>query len=104
MTTVLGSRPTFSSCAPQWRSPHQELWVSTANGEYRGMIEHINGRYVAANHRGTTVGEFKTLAQAQRAVDGWSPRISEAREVIILKTIAATALLCSTVMGISLIS
>jgi hypothetical protein len=103
MTNVLESRPTFSSYVPQWRSPHQELWVSSANGEYRGMIEHSNGRYVAANHRGTTVGEFTTLAQAQRAVDGWSPKNADAREVIILKAIAATALLCSTVMGISLI-
>jgi hypothetical protein len=102
--SVVSTRSSFPSYSPQWRSPHEQLWVSSANGEYRGMIELINGRYIAANHRGTTVGEFNSLAQAQRAVDGWSPRNNDVREVIILKTIAATALLCSTVMGISLIS
>ena len=102
MTAVLSTQSSFSSCSPKWRSPQEELWVSTANGEYRGMIEHSNGRYIA-NHRGAAVGEFNSLAQAQRAVDDWSPRNSDVREVIILKTIAATALLCATVMGISLV-
>jgi hypothetical protein len=101
--SVVSTRSSFASYSPQWRSPHQELWVSSMNGEYRGMIEYIDGRYVAANHRGATVGEFSSLAQAKRSVDGWSPRNNDVREVIILKTIAATALLCSTVMGISLI-
>ena len=103
MTAVLSTQSSFSSYSPKWRSPQEDLWVSTANGEYRGMIEHSNGRYIAANHRGVAVGEFNSLAQAQRAVDDWSPRSSDVREVIILKTIAATALLCATVMGISLV-
>jgi hypothetical protein len=103
MTHVLSAASTISSFRPQWRNPQAALWVSSSNGEYRGMIEHVNGQYIAANQRGAAVGEFSSLAQAQRAVDSWSPTHSDVREVIILKAIAATALLCSTVMGISLI-
>ena len=103
MTAILDTRSEFATYHPQWKSPQETLWVSTANGEYRGMIEHTNGRYVAANRYGSTVGEFASLAQAQHAVDGWSPKMTDGREVVILKAIAAAALLCSTVAGISLI-
>ncbi len=53
-----------------WMTPAAGLWVATKRGEHAGMVERIEGRYVATNGRGRTLGEFDDLATAREAVDG----------------------------------
>ncbi|PRY68024.1 hypothetical protein B0I08_105188 [Glaciihabitans tibetensis] len=103
MTAVLDAWSDVSVSTPLWRSPQPDLWVSSAQGEYQGMIEHLGKRFVAVNRQGKTVGEFDSLPQAQRAVETWSPLNTDLREVVLLKAIAAAALMCSAIAGFSLI-
>ena len=59
-----------SRSAVLWMSPAAGLWVASKRGEHAGMVERIDGRYVATNGRGRTVGDFDDLTSAREAVDG----------------------------------
>lgn len=59
-----------SRSAVMWASPSAGLWVASKRGEHAGMVERIDGRYVATNGRGRTVGDFDDLSSAREAIDG----------------------------------
>lgn len=56
--------------AVRWMSPAGGLWVASRPGEHAGMVERIDGRYVATDARATVLGEFEELGEAQAAVEG----------------------------------
>lgn len=56
--------------AVRWMNPATGLWVASRPGEHAGVVERIDGRYVAMDARGTTLGSFERLPDAQAAVEG----------------------------------
>ena len=103
MTAILDTRSDFSMYSRQWKSPHHELWVYSANGEYRGMVEFTAGHFVASNRLGKTIGEYTSLVGAQLAVDDWTPRVAERRELFVLTAVVLGAMVCSSIAGVALI-
>ena len=80
-----------------WKSPASGLWVASEAGTYLGMVERLNGRYIATDSTGRDLGSFDDLTSAQERLDGFTG-ISEAntRDVLMMKAIivmtGATAL------------
>jgi hypothetical protein len=51
-----------------WRSPELNLWVATSNGEYAGMVEFLDGHFVARGRTGDIIDHFSSIPAAQDAV------------------------------------
>jgi len=82
-----------------WMSPESGLWVATRKGDYLGMIERLDGRYLASDAKGRGRGSFEGLAEAQVAVDGEDVAAHDRREILMLRaTIALTGL---TTLGLA---
>lgn len=52
-----------------WTSPDRGLWVASEKGDFTGMIERRDGKYIATDALGTPVGSFESLPDAQIALD-----------------------------------
>lgn len=73
-----------------WKSPASGLWVASDSGTYLGMVERIEGRYVASDSTGRDVGSFLELADAQIALDGFTGGPTpNTRDVLMMKAIVA---------------
>jgi hypothetical protein len=51
-----------------WRSPELNLWVATSNGEYAGMVEFLDGHFVARGRTGDVIDHLSSIPSAQKAV------------------------------------
>jgi hypothetical protein len=103
MTILLDNPVTEPIAHPVWQSPNADLWVSSADGSYRGMIERSGSGWVAHDHHGKTVGEFDSLTRARVAVDTWVADTGSSHETVILKVVSLTALVCSGIAAFVLI-
>lgn len=73
-----------------WKSPASGLWVASDSGTYLGMVERIEGRYVASDSTGRDVGSFLDLSDAQIALDGFTGApASSHRDMLMMKAIVA---------------
>ena len=82
-----------------WKSPAAGLWVAARRGEYLGMVERQDGRYVATDALGTDVGRFEELADAQISIDSDDLRLlSDLRDQAMMKA----TLIVSGVTGLAL--
>jgi len=70
-------------------SPAAGLWVASKRGDHAGMVERIDGRYVATNGRGRKVGEFDDLAAAREAIDGVGDASTEQHVKRLTRTMLA---------------
>ena len=89
-----------------WKSPASGLWVASDSGSYLGMVERIEGRYVASDSTGRDVGSFVELGDAQQALDGFTGApAANTRDVLLMKAIVgmtgitALALAAGVVLG-----
>jgi hypothetical protein len=81
-----------------WKSPASGLWVAGRDGEYLGMVERVEGKYVATNAMGELVGVFDDLSYAHDCVESEAASIElAARDRRTLNTSAA--LLAFSVVG-----
>jgi hypothetical protein len=55
--------------ASTWAHVTDGLWVASCEGEFRGTVEFVDGRFEAADERGTALGRSHSLAGAKRLVD-----------------------------------
>ena len=53
---------------PTWARPDTDLWVATVNGDYAGMIEFRDGRFVCSNHTGDVVAQRTSIPAAKEAL------------------------------------
>jgi hypothetical protein len=83
-----------------WMSPESGLWVATRHGEFLGMIERNEGRYLASDSHGRTRGSFEGLAEAQFAVDREKTERRDHREILLLRTTIVLAGL--TTLGLAI--
>lgn len=51
-----------------WSAPEPKLWVANQQGEYAGMVEYLDGHFLATGARGEDFGEYSDRGQAQDAV------------------------------------
>jgi hypothetical protein len=62
MTIAMYSRTT-------WRDVEQDFTVGQTDGEFTGTIERTGDRFLATTNRGEKLGEFRTIAAAERALE-----------------------------------
>ena len=73
-----------------WKSPASGLWVASDAGTYLGMVERIEGRYVASDSTGRDAGSFADLGEAQLALEGFTgTATTSTRDVLMMKAIVA---------------
>lgn len=53
-----------------WSSPGRGLWVASDGHFYRGMIERVDGEFIATDGHGRSTGRFATLDDAKLSIDG----------------------------------
>ena len=53
---------------PTWARPDPDLWVATVNGDYAGMIEFHDGRFVCRNHTGDIIAHATSIPAAKDAL------------------------------------
>jgi hypothetical protein len=85
-----------------WNSPAAGLWVAFDEGTYIGMVERIDGRYVASGVTGRDVGRFDELSDAQIALEGDLESADNPRDLIVMKAIIGAAGLTGLVLACSL--
>jgi len=56
-----------------WSHPVRDLWIASADGEFAGMVEFVDGRFVATDRTGGLLDAFSGAAQARSAVAVQSP-------------------------------
>lgn len=87
-----------------WKSPASGLWVATESGSYLGLVERIDGRYIASDATGRELGTFDDLADAQMALDGFAEsEVTTARDVMMMKAIIAMTGVTSLALGLGTI-
>ncbi len=69
---------------------------------YIGMVERIEGRYVASGVTGRDVGRFDELADAQIALESNLESAANPRDVIVMKAIIGATGLTALVLACSL--
>ena len=73
-----------------WKSPASGLWVASDSGTYLGMVERIEGRYVASDSTGRDAGSFAELNEAQLALEGFTGvAATSTRDMLMMKAIVA---------------
>lgn len=87
-----------------WKSPAAGLWVATEAGSYLGLVERIDGRYIASDATGRQLGAFDDLADAQMALDGFTDApVTTARDIALMKAIVAMTGVTSLAVGLGTI-
>jgi hypothetical protein len=51
-----------------WSSPESNLWVATANGDYAGLVEFVDGHFSVRSSTGSVVAECSSIPAAQAAL------------------------------------
>jgi len=51
-----------------WTNPDTGLWVATINGDYAGMIEFTDGRFVVRDATGVVVGYATSIPAAKQTL------------------------------------
>lgn len=73
-----------------WKSPAAGLWVASDSGTYLGMVERIEGRYVASDSTGRDAGSYAELNEAQLALEGFTGvAATSTRDMLMMKAIVA---------------
>lgn len=73
-----------------WKSPASGLWVASDSGTYLGMVERIEGRYVASDSTGRDAGSYAELNEAQLALEGFTGvAATSTRDMLMMKAIVA---------------
>jgi hypothetical protein len=70
MMSLTVERAAGTATTISWRSPELNLWVATSNGEYAGMVEFLDGHFVARGRTGDVIDHFSSIPAAQEAVTG----------------------------------
>ena len=71
-----------------WKSPASGLWVASEAGTYLGMVERVDGRYLASDSTGRDLGSFDELGAAQARLDGFTGFAeTNTRDVLMMKAI-----------------
>jgi hypothetical protein len=98
---LVAQHPTVS-----WLAPASGVWVASRRGAHLGLVERMDGRYVAVDGRGRTVGAFDDLDAARHAVDRIRDlddedalsRIALARGGVAVAVASAVAVLAATAL------
>ena len=72
MTVTLPQAPRVAAdrdSGTSWARVTDGLWTASADGVFLGTIEATDGRYLAVDPRGRTVGDFGDLATAQQFLE-----------------------------------
>ncbi|WP_228498088.1 MULTISPECIES: hypothetical protein [unclassified Plantibacter] len=93
MSTVL-ERGTGTTVA--WAEPDATLWVASVDGEYAGMVEFRDGRFVAASSTGKDLGVFVSLLRAKEAVENGPTKTLQFPYVA---AVAASAIVSATAVA-----
>ncbi|WP_285042130.1 hypothetical protein [Plantibacter sp. LMC-P-059a] len=93
MSTVLERGATTTVA---WAEPDATLWVASIDGEYAGMVEFRDGRFVAASSTGKDLGIFVSLLRAKEAVENGP---SKSLPFPYVATVAASALVSATAVA-----
>jgi hypothetical protein len=51
-----------------WSSPEGNLWVASANGDYAGLVEFIDGHFSVRGSTGSVIAECSSIPAAQAAL------------------------------------
>lgn len=93
--------PALHAPALQWRSPERDLWVAQAGIDgYAGMVERVDADYLATSGRGSFLGVFETLADAELAVSRAGERTPGTRSLAVIATLAGVAAVVTAVAGV----
>jgi hypothetical protein len=69
MTTFnLRSGPDTLATDIVWSSPETNLWVATANGDYAGLVEFVDGHFSVRSSTGSVVAECSSIPAARAAL------------------------------------
>lgn len=79
----------------EWASPARGLWTATGPLGLVAVIERLGDRYLAIAADGSTIGRYRELGRAQRAIDPDLAWLSERRVEIIALGLAVVAALTS---------
>ncbi|MGK9148100.1 hypothetical protein KXS11_10795 [Plantibacter flavus] len=82
-----------------WAELDASLWVASTGGEYAGMVEFRDGRFLAASETGQPLGEHVSLLRAKAAVES-GPK-AMALPVLYVAGVAATALISASAVAIT---
>lgn len=74
-----------------WSSPARGRWTATGPEGMVGMIERLGDRYVAMAADGRSIGKFRDLGHAQRAIDPDLEWLSEQRIELVALVLAVLA-------------
>ena len=73
----------------RWTSPDSNLWVATADGEYSGMVEFLDGRFHVRNSTGQLVDSATNVPGARQILEnhvrGISPRRARGARIAQLR-------------------
>jgi hypothetical protein len=51
-----------------WSTPESNLWVASANGDYAGLVEFIDGHFSVRGSTGAVIAECSSIPAAQAAL------------------------------------
>lgn len=68
MTTILWE-VALAEGTLEWRSPYPDVWVAQAEGQWAGLIEYIDGHFIANKPGQASSRSFHSLLDAKRAVE-----------------------------------
>lgn len=57
-----------------WKQADDDVYVATRDGEFAGFVEIADAGHVVRDSHGTELGEFASLADARRALEGATRR------------------------------
>lgn len=57
-----------------WKQADDDVFVATRDGEFAGFVEVADAGHVVRDSHGTELGEFASLADARRALEGATHR------------------------------
>lgn len=68
--TIFDNRTSGKMAAAEisWTTPDQNLWVATVDGDYAGMIEFDDGRFLVRNKTNHTIATHVSIPRAQSAL------------------------------------
>jgi hypothetical protein len=66
--TIFANRTTTGTTDIVWSTPDSNLWVATADGEYAGLVEFVDGHFSVRGSTGSVVAECSSIPAAQAAL------------------------------------
>jgi hypothetical protein len=90
-----------------WKIAQPGLWAGQIGLDFAGLVELTDDRFVVTDWRGERVGEYETLAAAERALEpAERARIRDEQErratrasVVWTSAVSVSALVAATVIG-----